>query len=143
MQQLTSLTQITDLVSFSRIGRKLAPCTFKIIGQPKDVKKFPIFVEFQEDKMNSGGKRIMRLSVCVPVFDPSQKYSEHLLQLVNSIKAQTMKPDEVVITANHNLEYLDDLKSGKRKFDFTSWRLLNFSKWTEKNMSVNQVIQKG
>ena len=40
-------------------------------------------------------------------------------------------------------KYLDDLKSGKRKFDFTSWRLLNFSKWTEKNMSVNQVIQKG
>lgn len=67
-------------------------------------------MEFQADKINSGGKRIMRISVCVPVFDPSQKYSEHLLQLVNSIKAQTMKPGEVVITANHNLEYLDDLK---------------------------------
>ena len=40
-------------------------------------------------------------------------------------------------------KYIDDLKSGKRKFDFTSWRLLNFSKWTEKNMSVNQVNQKG
>lgn len=51
----------------------------------------------------------MRLSICVPVFDPSQKYSEHLLQLLNSIKAQTMKPDEVVITANHDLEYLDSL----------------------------------
>ena len=40
-------------------------------------------------------------------------------------------------------KYIDDLKRGKRKFDFTSWRLLNFSKWTEKNMSVNQVNQKG
>jgi len=51
----------------------------------------------------------MRLSICVPVFDPTQKYSAHLLQLLNSIKAQTMKPDEVVMTANHNLENLDDL----------------------------------
>jgi asparagine synthase (glutamine-hydrolysing) len=40
-------------------------------------------------------------------------------------------------------KYIDDLKSGERKFDFTSWRLLNFSKWTEKNMIVNQVNQKG
>lgn len=55
MQQLASLTQITFLVSFSRIGRKLAPCTFKMVGQPKDVQKFPIFVEFQVDKLNSGG----------------------------------------------------------------------------------------
>ena len=39
-------------------------------------------------------------------------------------------------------KYIDDLKSGKRKFDFTSWRLLNFSKWTEKNRRVNQVNQK-
>jgi glycosyltransferase involved in cell wall biosynthesis len=52
----------------------------------------------------------MRLSICVPVFDPDQEYSEHLFQLVNSIKTQTMKPDEVVMTANHNLEYLDNLK---------------------------------
>jgi asparagine synthase (glutamine-hydrolysing) len=40
-------------------------------------------------------------------------------------------------------KYIDDLKKGKRNFDFTSWRLLNFSKWNEKNMSVNQVNQKG
>jgi asparagine synthase (glutamine-hydrolysing) len=40
-------------------------------------------------------------------------------------------------------KYIDDLKRGKRYFDFTGWRLLNFSKWTEKNMSVNQVNQKG
>lgn len=39
-------------------------------------------------------------------------------------------------------KYIDDLKSGKRKFDFTSWRLLNFSKWMEKNMILNQVNQK-
>jgi asparagine synthase (glutamine-hydrolysing) len=39
-------------------------------------------------------------------------------------------------------KYIDDLKRGKRKFDFTTWRLLNFSKWTERNMSVNQVNQK-
>jgi asparagine synthase (glutamine-hydrolysing) len=40
-------------------------------------------------------------------------------------------------------KYIDDLKRGKRYFDFTGWRLLNFSKWTEKNMSVNHVNQKG
>jgi asparagine synthase (glutamine-hydrolysing) len=40
-------------------------------------------------------------------------------------------------------KYIDDLKRGKRNFDFTGWRLLNFSKWTEKNMSVNHVNQKG
>jgi hypothetical protein len=40
-------------------------------------------------------------------------------------------------------KYIDDLKKGKRNFDFTGWRLLNFSKWTEKNMSVNHVNQKG
>ena len=53
----------------------------------------------------------MKFSVCVPVFDPSQKYSAHLFQLLNSIKAQTMKPDEVVITANHDLSYLDSLQA--------------------------------
>jgi len=52
----------------------------------------------------------MRLSICVPVFDPNQKYSEHLFQLLNSIKMQTMKPDEVVLTANHNLVYFENLK---------------------------------
>lgn len=52
----------------------------------------------------------MQFSVCVPVFDPSQKYSAHLVQLLNSIKAQSLKPDEVVLTANHDLEYLDGLK---------------------------------
>ena len=52
----------------------------------------------------------MKLSVCVPVFDPTQKYSMHLFQLLNSIKAQSFKPDEVVMTANHDLEYLDKLK---------------------------------
>jgi len=53
----------------------------------------------------------MKLSVCIPTFDPSQKYSAQLFQLLNSIKLQTMKPDEVVITANHDLSYLDDLKA--------------------------------
>ena len=52
----------------------------------------------------------MRLSVCVPVFDPTQKYSGHLLQLLSSIKTQSLKPDEVVMTANHDLEYLDELQ---------------------------------
>ena len=40
-------------------------------------------------------------------------------------------------------KYIDDLKRGKRNFDFTGWRLLNFSKWTEKNISMNHVNQKG
>jgi len=52
----------------------------------------------------------MRFSVCVPVFDPTQKYSAQLSQLLNSIKAQTMKPDEVVMTATHDLAYLDNLQ---------------------------------
>lgn len=52
----------------------------------------------------------MKLSVCVPVFDPTQKYSAHLLQLLSTIKTQSLKPDEVVIAANHDLEYLDRLQ---------------------------------
>lgn len=52
----------------------------------------------------------MSFSVCVPVFDPTQKYSAHLFQLLNSINTQTLKPDEVVMTANHDLEYLNKLQ---------------------------------
>lgn len=53
----------------------------------------------------------MRLSICIPVFDPFQKYSAHIFQLLNSIKMQTMMPDEVVITANHDISYLETLQA--------------------------------
>lgn len=63
----------------------------------------------------------MKLSVCVPVFDPTQMYSAHLIQLLKSLALQTMKPDEVIMTANHDLAYLENLKEmmmGKFKLVF-------------------------
>jgi hypothetical protein len=71
---------------------------------------YEIQMIFRLVNMSIEGTCKMQLSICVPVFDPSQKYSGHLFQLLTSIKAQTMLPDEVVVTANHDLEYYEAVR---------------------------------
>jgi len=51
----------------------------------------------------------LTLSVCVPVHDPTHEQFEHLVQLIQSISYQTLLPNELVLTSNHDLDYLADL----------------------------------
>jgi glycosyltransferase involved in cell wall biosynthesis len=84
----------------------------------------------------------MRFSVCVPVFDPTQKYLAQISQLLNSIKSQTMKPDEVVMTANHDLAYLDDLQE-MTKGDFKLVFKINESNGSAENTNHAISLSKG
>jgi glycosyltransferase involved in cell wall biosynthesis len=66
---------------------------------------------------------MVSLSICIPVHDPEGTYSNFLIQLLNSIGNQTDLPDEIVLSASHEIKYLSDLQDfSKNKFDLVFFK---------------------
>jgi hypothetical protein len=53
--------------------------------------------------------------VVIPVHDPDYKYLGFLRKALDSLGSQTISPKEVLIVANHDLPYFEELKTERQK----------------------------
>jgi acyl-CoA thioesterase FadM len=54
---------------------------------------------------------MVTLSVLIPVHDPNQVYEDYISDALSSISIQKHKPDQVLLVANHEISYLESLRS--------------------------------
>jgi hypothetical protein len=54
---------------------------------------------------------MVTLSVLIPVHDPHQEYEDYISDALSSIRTQKHKPDQVLLVANHEISYLESLRS--------------------------------
>lgn len=57
-------------------------------------------------KGKATGGEIVTISIVVPVHDPRGEYLAYLGKLVESLNRQSVLPDELVLTASHDISYL-------------------------------------
>jgi hypothetical protein len=58
---------------------------------------------------------MVTLSVLIPVHDPNQEYEDYISDALSSISIQKHKPDQVLLVANHEISYLESLRSRFRE----------------------------
>jgi hypothetical protein len=54
---------------------------------------------------------MVTLSVLIPVHDPNQEYEDYISDALISISNQKLKPDQILLVANHEISYLESLRS--------------------------------
>jgi hypothetical protein len=54
---------------------------------------------------------MVTLSVLIPVHDPNQVYEDYISDALSSITNQKLQPDQILLVANHEISYLESLRS--------------------------------
>jgi glycosyltransferase involved in cell wall biosynthesis len=58
------------------------------------------------------------ISICIPAYDPELTNLKYLKELFTSLDSQTVKPDEIIITSNNEINYIKNLISQFPKLAF-------------------------
>ena len=54
---------------------------------------------------------MVTLSVLIPVHDPNQEYEDYISDALSSISNQNLQPAQILLVANHEIPYLQSLRS--------------------------------
>jgi len=54
---------------------------------------------------------MVTLSVLIPVHDPNQEYEGYISDALSSISIQKHQPDQILLVANHEISYLESLRT--------------------------------
>ncbi len=79
------------------------------------------------------------LSVVIPLHDPNSEFENYLVELFESIRIQSQRPDEVIIGGSHEPDYLENIFKSNSDLAVLSF-YLNTTRSTSSNL--NYLVKK-